>query len=260
MDDDRRAIELEVEVSGTPEEVWRAIATGPGISSWYVPHTVEGREGGAAMASFGPGPEMQVPGRVAVWEPPRRIVFDGGEGVGGLAFEWLVEARDGSHCVVRLVNTGFGDGGEWDDQYDGMTEGWQLFLLNLRLHMQHFAGQTATSALPVGQWAGPREEAFTRLTDALGIPSAPAVGDRVAVSAPGAPALAGTVAAAAPWRLAVVVDEPAPGTAMLAVEGEGDPVNVSVWSYLYGPDGAEAARRAEAAWSNWLAGRGGPAG
>ena len=32
MPDDRR-IELEVEVPGTPEEIWRAIATGPGISS-----------------------------------------------------------------------------------------------------------------------------------------------------------------------------------------------------------------------------------
>ena len=92
-----RSIDLEVEVPGTPDEVWRAVATGPGISSWYVPHTVEERAGGAAMASFGPGPEMQIPGRVAVWEPPRRICFDGGEGVDGLAFEWTVEPRgDGS--------------------------------------------------------------------------------------------------------------------------------------------------------------------
>ena len=57
MSDDRRSIELEVEVHGSPEEVWRAIATGPGISSWYVPHTVDEREGGAATASFGPAPE-----------------------------------------------------------------------------------------------------------------------------------------------------------------------------------------------------------
>ena len=260
MVDDRRAIELEVEVPGRPEEVWRAIATGPGISSWYVPHTVEEREGGAATASFGPGPEMQVPGRVAAWEPPRRIVFDGGEGVGGLAFEWTVEAREGGTCVVRLVNSGFGEGGDWDEQYDGLSEGWQLFMLNLKLHLEHFPGQTATSSLPVGQWAGPRAEAFTRLTDALGIPAAPAVGDRVAVSAPDAPALAGTVAAAAPWRLALVVDEPAPGTAFLAVEGEGAQVHVSVWMYLYGSDGAEAAKRDEPAWASWLAERGVPAG
>ena len=99
---------------------------------------------------------MQVPGRVAAWEPPRRVVFDGGEDVTGLAFEWLVEARDGGTCVVRLVNTGFGSGDEWDAQYDGMTEGWQLFLLNLKLHLAHFAGQTARSMLPTAMWAGPR--------------------------------------------------------------------------------------------------------
>lgn len=78
MNTTQRSIELDIEVPGTPEEVWRAIATGPGISSWYVPHVVEEREGGAATASFGDGPEMQVPGRVVAWEPPRRIVFDGG--------------------------------------------------------------------------------------------------------------------------------------------------------------------------------------
>lgn len=132
-DDQTRSLELEIEVPGTPEEVWQAIATGPGISSWYVPHTVEERTGGAASASFGEGPEMQIPGRVAAYEPPRRIVFDSGEDAGGLAFEWLVEARDGGSCVVRLVNSGFGSGAEWDDQYDGMREGWLLFLTNLRL-------------------------------------------------------------------------------------------------------------------------------
>ena len=52
MSDERRSFEFEIEVPGTPEEVWRAIATGPGISSWYVPHVVEEREGGDATASF----------------------------------------------------------------------------------------------------------------------------------------------------------------------------------------------------------------
>ena len=59
-----RAIELSVEVPGTPEEVWAAVATGPGISSWYVPTTVEEREGGATTSVFGPGEGMTVPGKV----------------------------------------------------------------------------------------------------------------------------------------------------------------------------------------------------
>ena len=181
-----RAIELEVEVAGTPEEVWQAIATGPGIGSWYVPHTVEEREGGAATASFGPGPEMQVSGRVAAWDPPRRVVFDGGRGR-GLAFEWLVEARDGGSCVVRLVNSGFGHGGEWDAQYDAMTEGWKLFLFNLQLHLAHFRGQVATAVQPTSMWPGPPDEAWNTLTSELALPARPAVGDRVAASASWAP-------------------------------------------------------------------------
>ena len=42
----RRWVQSEVEVPGTPEEVWDAIATGPGVSSWFFPTEIEGREGG----------------------------------------------------------------------------------------------------------------------------------------------------------------------------------------------------------------------
>ena len=43
----RRSVQVEVEVPGTPEEVWQAIATGPGISSWFVPTTFEEHDGTA---------------------------------------------------------------------------------------------------------------------------------------------------------------------------------------------------------------------
>ena len=252
MTEEKRAIELEIEVPGTPQEVWRAIATGPGISSWYVPHTVEEHVDGAAMASFGPGPDMQIPGRVAAWEPPHRIVFDGGEGVDGLAFEWLVEARDGGTCIVRLVNSGFGSGQPWDDQYDQMRDGWQLFLKNLQLHLTHFAGQTATSMLPMVMWPGRQETVWNSLTAALGFPAAPAIGDRVATVGDDSPTLAGTVVEADSWRLAILVDEPAPGTAFLAVEGQGDQMGVSVWSYLYGDAGKAVVERDTPRWWQWL--------
>jgi uncharacterized protein YndB with AHSA1/START domain len=253
MEDDARSIELEIEVVGTPEEVWEAIATGPGISSWYVPHTVEEREGGTAVASFGPGPEMQIPGRVAAWEPPRRVVFDGGEAAGGLAFEWLVEARDGGTCVVRLVNSGFGSGDDWDGQYDGMSEGWRLFLLNLKLHLEHFSGQSATAMLPMATWADSTDNAWTTLTDALGIPAAPTVGDRLEVGTDDTPPLAGTVARVTPMYVALLVDEPAPGTAFLAAEShQGEQAQVSIWAYLYGPEGAAAVERDEPRWRDWL--------
>ena len=78
----------------------------------------------------------------------------GAEDDEGLAFEWLVEARDGGSCVVRLVNSGFGSGAEWDAQYDGMEQGWRLFLKNLQLHLAHFRGQAGRPMLPHGDLGG----------------------------------------------------------------------------------------------------------
>ena len=50
----RRYVEAEVEVPGTPEDVWQAIASGPGISSWFVPTTLDERVGGSVVCDFGP--------------------------------------------------------------------------------------------------------------------------------------------------------------------------------------------------------------
>ena len=252
MSEEQRTIKLEVEVVGTPDDVWRAIATGSGISSWYVPHVLEEREGGAATASFGTSPEMQIPGRVAAWEPPRRVVFDGGEGVPGLAFEWLVEARDGGTCIVRLVNSGFGSGADWDAQYDGLAEGWLLFLYNLKLHMLHFRGQSASSMLPTARWTGPRQDVWPRLMRLLGIPLTPDIGQRIELVAPGSPAFSGTIVDAADHRLALLLDHPAPGTAIIAAEGTGDHTGVSIWSYIYGDEAATIVGRDTPRWQQWL--------
>jgi uncharacterized protein YndB with AHSA1/START domain len=258
MTDDSRKIELEVEVPGTPEEVWRAIATGPGISSWYVPHVVEEREGGVATASFGPGPEMQISGRVVAWDPPHRIVFDGGEGVDGLAFEWLVEARDGGTCIVRLVNSGFGSDESWDAHYDAMTEGWKLFLTNLRLHAKYFAGQSAHSLLPMAVWDGPQPAAWSRLTDMLGIPVSVSIGDLVRTNANGSLSMAGTALDTEANRVVLLLTEPAPGTAFVTAEAHGEQVRVSTWMYLYGPDAETISTRDTPLWQQWLDAGGAP--
>ena len=252
MNDESRSIELEIEVPGTPEEVWRAIATGPGITSWYVPHSVEEREGGAASARFGSGPEMEIPGRVAAWEPPHRIVFDGGEGVGGLAFEWLVEARDSGTCIVRLVNSGFGNGDEWDDQYDAMTEGWKMFLVNLRLHLTHFGGKSATASIPGAVWPGSGDAAWAKLCGKLGLAIGPTVGDRVDLAPADGLERGGIIADVAPARVTLLLDSPAPGVGLIAAETMGDVVQVSVWSYLYGAQAEAVIAADEPLWQEWL--------
>jgi uncharacterized protein YndB with AHSA1/START domain len=95
MSEHERVIDLSVEVPGMPQQVWEAIATGPCITSWFVPHEVEGREGGPVRMDFGPG-FGAVTATVTAWEPSHRVVFEG-EGDRALAHEWLVEAREGGN-------------------------------------------------------------------------------------------------------------------------------------------------------------------
>ena len=65
-----RAVDLAIEVPGTPEEVWEAVASGPGITAWFVPATVDGRLGGTCELDSRPGT------RPAAWWPrwPTRAV------------------------------------------------------------------------------------------------------------------------------------------------------------------------------------------
>lgn len=248
-----RSIELSVEVPGTPEEVWAAVATGPGISSWYVPTTVEEREGGATTSVFGPGEGMTVPGKVTAWEPPRRVVFAGEGADAGFAFEWLVEARDNGSCVVRLINSGFGSGDDWDAQYDAMEQGWGLFLRNLQLHLEHFSGQAGQAMLPTATWPGNQQAAWEAIAADLGIPPHPAPGQRIR-SRNGMPPLDGTILDSEPgFRASVLLESPLPGTAFIAAEGMGEEATgVSVWLYLYGDDAADVVARDEPLWRAWL--------
>lgn len=244
-----RAIDLDIEVPGTPEEVWEAVASGPGITAWFVPATVEGRVGGKVELDFGPGYGVET-ARVTAWDPPRRFVAEvAGEGRPPFATEWLVEARDGGTCVVRLINSGFGHGAEWDAEYDATESGWRLFLRNLRLYLTHFPGQRCTSVLVNGHAAGPVARAFGELAAVLGLPEDAAEGEKVTAGAPGVPPLAGVVELATDSVLALRLDQPASGIGFVAAEpaGEGSS-HASVYLYLFGDGAAEAAARDEPAW------------
>ncbi len=177
-----------------------------------------------------------------------------GEGRPAFAAEWLVEARDGGTCVVRLINSGFGSGAEWDAEYDATEAGWRLFLYNLRLYLTHFPGQPCASVLVNGKRrrAGrPGPSASSPAT--LGLPAGAGKGDRVAATAPGAPPLAGVVERAADGMLTLLLEKPAPGVAFVVAEPAADgTAYASVYAYLFGDGAAEAAASDEPAWRAWM--------
>src|SRR5262249_55023734 len=137
----RRSVQGEVEVPGTPEEVWRAIATGAGISSWFVPTRSEERARGQRVNTVGPG--MDAPSAITSWEPPKRFVDEGTMGPPGsptVATEWTVEARAGGKCVVRVVHSLFASVDDWDNQLDGLEQGWPAIFRILRRYLETFKG------------------------------------------------------------------------------------------------------------------------
>jgi len=250
----RRWVQAEVEVPGTPEEVWQAIATGPGISSWFVPTEVEEREGGAVTASFGPG--MESASTLTAWEPPRRFTAnsqDMGPDAPPVATEWTVEARAGGTCVVRVVHSWFASTDDWDNQFEAHEYGWAAFFRILRLYLAHFRGQPSAAFQLMGAAAEPTTEAWAALSGPLGLAGA-AEGQRVAAPA-GAPPLAGLVERVGPAEypeLLVRLDEPAPGLAHLFALPMGGQVFLPIRLYLYGDRAPAAVARAEPRWQAWV--------
>lgn len=252
----RRSMEIEFEVPGTPEEVWQAIATGPGISSWFVPTEFEERDGKpvAVKVSFGPG--MEPRSAVTAWDPPRMYATEADGWAPGsppIASEWSVEARGGGVCVVRIVQSLFASTDDWDMQLEGAKLGFASFLEILRIYLTHFRGQRSTSL----KWMVPAEgtdaEAWETLTAALGMEGL-SVGQRLTTPA-GVPALNGVVeyVTHSPYDALLRIDKPGPGVAALgATSFPGGPTLVALIVYLYGDQADKTAAQETPLWEAWF--------
>jgi uncharacterized protein YndB with AHSA1/START domain len=254
-DSGRRSIQVEVEVPGTPEEVWQAIATGPGISAWFVPAEFEERDGKpvALKLNFGPGMESESP--VTAWDPPRMFATQGDGWVPGsppIAHEWSVEARAGGICVVRVVDSLFASTDDWDNQLIGTESGWPGFFLILRLYLTHFRGQRSAMMQFMAPVAGTPADAWATLTAALGFNGVSA-GQGWAVPA-GVPAMGGVVEHLnqSQYGALLRLDQPGPGTAALYTIKYGGSVMATFSFYLYGNQAAETVARETPLWEAWI--------
>lgn len=249
----QRSVQAEIDVSGTPDEVWHAIASGPGISSWFVPTKLDGRVGGITTSSFGPGNSMDSVAKITTWEPPKRFIAEAEGGPGAVATEWTVEAKGGGTCTVRVVHRWFATGDDWDDQFEGHSHGWLSFFQILRLRLAHFRGQPCTLVALMAMSTEATEKAWNLLIEPLGLTQA-SVGARVSAR-PGAPELSGMVEVVNPpnWPgLLLRLDKPQPALAHFFALAVGGPVMLPVRFYLYGPSASTMAKDVEATWQAWL--------
>lgn len=247
-------IELTFEVPGTPEQVWQAIATSEGISSWFLATELDERLGGAVVTHM--GPEASSPGTVTAWEPPRHFAYEepdwasltghGDAPVTPLATEFLVEAQSGGTCVVRVVSSAFGTGADWEQEFfAGMEKGWAPWFDVLRVYLASFAGQRATRLEAAADVPGAEREVNAAMRRALGVTQ---VGDTVENER-----LAARVESVAETMTVLRLTGSVPGYLAVFAYDKGDGVaSAQVAGYLFSEQAQDLVRREEAAWQAWL--------
>jgi uncharacterized protein YndB with AHSA1/START domain len=251
----RRSVQIEFEVPGTPEEVWQAIATGPGISSWFVPTVFEERDGKPVAVKVNMGPGMEATSPVTAWEPPQKWASqsDGWmPGMPPIAHEWSVEARGGGICIVRIVSSLFTSTDDWNDQLEATGFGWPGFFRILRIYLTHFRGQRSAIMQFTAPVAGTEAEAWESLTAAVGVKGV-RVGQRWTAPA-GVPAFGGVAGyySESPYDALLRLDKPGPGIAALGAFNCGGPSMVALNFYLYGDQAATNVARETPLWEAWF--------
>ena len=252
----RRSVEFDFEVPGTPEDVWQALATGPGISSWFVPTDIEERDGKPVVVTYHFGPGMDIEGVVTACDRPRRFAQEGQGPFPGsppIATEWTIEARSGSICKVRIVHSLFASTDEWDNQLEGAAGGWAGFLNILRLYLTHFRGQRSAIMQVATPVTSTEAEAWDKLTAALGVKGV-SVGQRWATPA-GVTPLGGVVELLTenPYDALLRLDRPVPGIAAVGAQTyPGGPTTVAMNLYLYGDEASAIVARETPLWEAWF--------
>jgi uncharacterized protein YndB with AHSA1/START domain len=143
-----RAIDKEILVAASVDQVWDVWTTREGITSFFAPDArIEARVGGAFQVYFDPGAEPGLKGaddmRLLALQPKRMLSFDWN------APPHLTEARqqrtfvivrfvpvDDKSTRVTLHHVGWGDGGEWDKTYAYFDRAWGFVLGSLKTRFE----------------------------------------------------------------------------------------------------------------------------
>jgi uncharacterized protein YndB with AHSA1/START domain len=151
-----RVIRDEIRIEAPADAVYRAWSDPETISAWFVGR-MEGRmEPGETVTWSWADEDPGMRQRVLLADAPRRFVTEMELPQGASVLEVVIE-QDGGHSVVRLVQSGFGEGPEWDDEFEGMLSGWMMALGVLKLFVERYLGRQRREILVLGDAPFDRE-------------------------------------------------------------------------------------------------------
>lgn len=181
-----------IEVPADPEQVWQAIATGPGIDSWFMGRNDVDEATATVRQSFG---DFRPTYQISEWEPMRRLAYANEPGPDGrfVAYEFLIEGRDRSSTVLRMATSGFLPGDDWNDEFEAMRLGFEMFFSTLLQCLLHFPGRTALPLTVFGPSITDWPATWHALRDRLGLSEQVRAGDQLVLTGPTGPTETGEV-------------------------------------------------------------------
>jgi uncharacterized protein YndB with AHSA1/START domain len=237
-------ITQEAEVEATPEEVWEAIATGPGQDSWFMGRNeIEPKEGGRGSFSIGGYTEETT---VERWDPPHRFVAASSSGdiADVNRFDYTIEPRGAGRSSIRFVHSGTLAGEDWQKIYEAMSEGDPMYFAKLLEYLEYFSGRLATPVDVRGPVVGEPGQIMTGFRRGLGISGDVEEGDHVSVHSDGLPLIEGVVDCVGKTFLGIRTDD-----AMYRfISGLDGSVMVGHHLFAEGVDQDETERL----WGDWL--------
>lgn len=142
-----RVVRKEILIDAEPQQVWEAWADPAKLATWFVDRADGETRPGEVMTWHFDTFDYHVPVNVYEVEEGRRLVIGGERPEGPPALqEILIEKRGGS-TLLRLANSGFGEGAEWDDEYEGVDSGWEMALATLKHWLERYPARARTHVL-----------------------------------------------------------------------------------------------------------------
>lgn len=255
MSDKERKVDVSIDIQAPVERVWQALTEAEHIRRWFASQAkvIPGKGGSIALSWEG---DYFGEAEIEIWEPNRHLRTVtrqspyGAEEAGSpdspqaqpIVIDYLLESRGGK-TTLRIVHAGFGEGPDWDEEFDGVRYGWAFEMRVLRHYLeQHYDQQRTLTWLraPVEDAA---EQVWDRMMTGLarGVPSRELQdGERLSLDTIAGERLEGKVTVYAPPRaLGMVLDRYNGAVLRLAVERCAGTREANVWLETWGAKPAE---------------------
>jgi uncharacterized protein YndB with AHSA1/START domain len=247
-----RSFETSIDIDAPRDAVWNALSDPAEIVRWFAPEArVTPNVDGEVVWRW---PDLyEWPQTIEVWEPGVRLstrydspVDDGAGGRVPLFVDFLLEG-DGGRTTLRVVQSGFGEGAGFDEEYDGISRGWPIELTSLRLYLEEHRGRDrrlSWSRVPID--ADP-DTAWERLTgpEGLGLsaPAGLAPGADVRLDTVDGETFEGTVLRTNTRELALAARSHGNAFLRVVVEKCAGPVEAPLWPGAYEGSEEDAGER-----------------